>query len=95
MTKGIFIRDIDPEYFEGLLLKLDKYENSINELKTKFEPKSVNDYVSAAAAGTRLDCDRLTISNWSDKGLFPKYHIGARTYYKWSEIEAAMQKTKV
>jgi hypothetical protein len=36
----------------------------------------------------------VTLDTWADKGLLIKYHIGGRTYYKYSEVIGALQSLK-
>lgn len=36
----------------------------------------------------------VTLDTWADKGLLNKYHIGGRTYYKYSEVINSLQSLK-
>ena len=50
------------------------------------------EYLSKEELATKLKTSQATIFHWHKKGLFPKYCLGRRAYYKWSEVEQAMTK---
>lgn len=86
--QAVTIVQITPEELEELI-----YKAVIKCLKD-FNPKSAEtpkeDYMSRSAVAEMLDVDLSTIHNWTKKGKLKSCGIGARVYYKRSEIESAL-----
>jgi excisionase family DNA binding protein len=62
----------------------------LEELKNSFEPKTPTEYLTRNEVAEMLKCDASTIHNWTKKGKLVKHCLGNRTYYKRSEVEAAI-----
>jgi hypothetical protein len=45
-------------------------------------------------ASEKLKISLVTLNDWSKRGIIQSYLIGGRVYYKESEIEASLSKTK-
>jgi len=69
---------------------LTELKQLVEEIKASFEPKKPAEYMTRSEVAEMLKCDLSTIHNWNQKGKLRKYCLGNRTYYKRSEIEAAM-----
>ena len=67
-------------------------KNTLVELQQKFEPKLPSEYLTRAEVAQMLKCDLSTIHNWTVKKILVKYCIANRTFYKRSEVEAALVK---
>lgn len=61
------------------------------ELIKSYEPKSPSEYLTRDEVRDMLKCDQSTVHNWTIKGKLKKHCIGHRTYYKRSEVEAAIK----
>lgn len=61
------------------------------ELKQQFIPKQPAEYISAEELCKRLSITKPTVHEWRKRGIIQAYKIGARVYYKWDEVEKAMQ----
>lgn len=59
------------------------------ELAKKFKPKEPEEYLTRKELATMLKVDISTIHNWSKSGKLNPIGIGARVYYRRSEIESA------
>jgi excisionase family DNA binding protein len=64
--------------------------NQLEELKNSFEPKTPNEYLTRYEVAEMLKCDLSTVHNWTAKGKLKKFCIGNRTYYKRTQVEAAL-----
>jgi excisionase family DNA binding protein len=64
--------------------------NQMEEIKNNFMPKPLEEYLTRNEVAKMLKCDLSTVHNWTVKGKLKKYCIGNRTYYKRSEVEAAI-----
>jgi excisionase family DNA binding protein len=62
----------------------------LDEQKKSFEPKNPDEWLTRVEVAEMLKCDKSTVHNWTKKGKLKKYCIGNRTYYKRSEVEAAL-----
>lgn len=69
--------------FEGL-------QKEIKELKNNFEPVKPNELLTVNEVAKMLKVDRSTLWNWQQKGTLVPFGIGARVYYRRSDIETAL-----
>jgi len=88
MTKNsTILHEVTPEQintlFEGL-------QNQIKELKTNFEPTKPTELLTVNEVAEMLKVDRSTLWNWQQKGTLVPFGIGARVYYRRSDIEKAL-----
>ncbi len=70
--------------FNALHKKLDS-----QRLPKEFEP-SKEAYLTRHEVAEMFKCDISTVDNWRKSGILKAYGLGARVYYKKSEIESAM-----
>lgn len=88
MTKNLTIlHEVTPEQINTLFEGLQK---EIKELKTNFEPIKPTDILTVNEVAEMLKVDRSTLWNWQQKGTLVPYGIGARVYYRRSDIEASL-----
>jgi len=69
--------------FEGL-------QKQIKELKNNFEPTKPTELLTVQECVNLLKVDRSTLWNWQRKGTLIPFGIGARVYYRRSDIEDAL-----
>lgn len=70
--------------FNALHKKIDAQKH----FKESNSPKE--DYLTRHEVAEMLKCDISTVDNWSNSGILKPYGLGARVYFKMSEIKAAM-----
>ena len=51
------------------------------------------DYINKKELALRLKKTRRTIDHWMKRGWLPYYKIGRCVRFKWSEVDAELQKT--
>lgn len=86
-TTSTTFQNVTAEQINALFQGL---QNQLKDIKQNFEPKTPTELLSRDELAEILKCDRSTIHNWTIKGKLKKYGIGNRTYYKRSEVEAAI-----
>ena len=67
----------------------------VADINKSFEPKNPTVYLTRKEVAELLKCDLGTVNNWTKKGKLVKHCIGNRTYYKRSEVEAAIKEIKL
>lgn len=87
MKNSTLIHDITPEQLISMFQDL---QQQLAELKKNFEPKVPTEYLTRAEVKELLKCDLSTIHNWCKKGKLKPLGIGARVYFKRSDIEAIL-----
>ena len=70
---------------------VNEITKQLAEIKKSFEPKTPTEYLTRAEVAEMLKCDPSTVHNWTKKGKLVKHCLGNRTYYKRSEVEAAIK----
>lgn len=70
---------------------VNEITKQLAEIKKSFEPKTPTEYLTRTEVAEMLKCDLSTVHNWTKKGKLVKYCLGNRTYYKRSEVEAAIK----
>lgn len=81
-----------PEAISRVSEELTKISITLAALQLEFEPKIPNEYLTRQEVAEMLKCDLSTVHNWTTRGILTKYCISNRTYYKRSDIEAALVK---
>jgi excisionase family DNA binding protein len=81
-----------PSAIERVCNEVSIIKAQLIELKNSFEPKSPAEYLTRKEVAEMLKCDLSTVHNWTKKGKLVKYCLGDRTYYKRSEVEAALKR---
>lgn len=64
--------------------------NQLADLKNNFEPVKPTELLTVQECAKMLKVDRSTLWNWQQKGTLVPYGIGARNYYRRSDIETAL-----
>ena len=70
---------------------VNEITKQLAEIKKSFEPKTPTEYLTRTEVAEMLKCDPSTVHNWTKKGKLVKHCLGNRTYYKRSEVEAAIK----
>lgn len=87
METSTILNNVSAEQINSLFQGL---QNQLTALQTKFEPKTPTEYLTRNEVAGLLKCDLSTIHNWCKKGKLIPYGIGARVYFKRSDIEAVL-----
>ena len=70
----------------------DAVRQAIEETRQNTTPNTGSDLITREAALKLLEVTAPTLHDWTRRGLIPSYRIGARVYYKRSEIETALSR---
>lgn len=86
----------DSEEFENRIeQKLNQMRtNLVSELKKEFQPKAPVEYLTRSEVANLLKITTTTLDRWSDQGKLNRYGLGARIFYKRSEVENSLIKLK-
>ena len=86
----------DSEEFENRIeQKLNQLRtNLVSELKKEFQPKAPAEYLTRSEVANLLKITTTTLDRWSDQGKLNRYGLGARIFYKRSEVENSLIKLK-
>lgn len=79
---------VTPEQLQATIL--EGVKKQLTELKKEFQPKEPTEYLTRSEVAEMLKIDLSTLFNWTKKGKLKAHGIGARVYYKRSEIESAI-----
>lgn len=77
-----------PEQLQNAILEGVKQQ--LQELKSAYQPREPEEFLSRAEVAKMLKVDISTIFNWGKAGKIKRYGLGNRVYYKRSEIERAI-----
>ncbi|WNH13860.1 helix-turn-helix domain-containing protein [Thalassobellus suaedae] len=83
-----------PKAMELALEKLTTIEHQLNDLKLYFQPKEPVELMTRNEVTEYLKINMTTLWNWTNKRKLTAYGIGARVYYKRSEIEKSIIRFK-
>jgi DNA invertase Pin-like site-specific DNA recombinase len=87
--KNLKFEDL-PKAMELALEKLTTLEQQLDDLKLHFQPKEPVELMTRNEVAEYFKIDLSTLWNWTNKGKLIAYGIGARVYYKRSDIEKSM-----
>lgn len=87
MEKIQFIQ-VTPQQLEEKILTGIKTELSLF-LET-FQPKGPDSYLTRKEVSDLFKVDISTVHNWCKSGRLKPYQIGARVYFKMSDIESSL-----
>ena len=79
-----------PTAMEKTLERLAEIETQLNHLKEYFQPKEPVELMTRKEVAEHFKIDISTLHNWTKKGKLISYGLGARVYYKRSEIQQAL-----
>ncbi len=86
--EAIQITQTNANDFKSEILKGVKIQ--IDELKSQFQPKQPNEYLTRQEVATMFNVDLSTVHNWSKSKKLNPLGLGARVYFLRSEIEASL-----
>jgi predicted DNA-binding transcriptional regulator AlpA len=75
--------DFKTEILKGVKIQID-------ELKSQFQPKEPNEYLTRQEVAKMFNVDLSTIHNWCKSKKLNPLGLGARVYFLRSEIEASL-----
>lgn len=78
-----------PQQIEDAILK--GVQIQIDKLKSEFQPKIPNEYLTRNEVKELLKVDLSTVHNWTKKKKLLAYGIGSRVYYKRCEVEQSIK----
>jgi len=86
----------DSEDFENRIQqKLNQLGNNlISDLKKEFQPKEPPEFLTRSEVARLLKITTTTLDRWSEQGKLNRYGLGARIFYKRSEVENSLIKLK-
>jgi Helix-turn-helix domain len=91
--KNLSFEDL-PKAIELSLEKLATLEEELNIIKQNFQPKVPDELMTRQETADYFKINSTTLWSWTNKGKLIRYGIGARRYYKRSEIENVLIKLK-
>jgi len=89
MTVITQLHNVEPQQFLNPLLELKK---QIEDLKTHLQPKQPTEYLTRNEVAKMLKINLSTVHNWTRNKTLVAHSIGARIYFKRSEVENAIVK---
>lgn len=70
--------------------EVSRIKTGLEELIKNYEPKIPTELLTVQEVAEMLKVDRSTLWNWQQKQTLVPYGIGARVYYRRSDIEKAL-----
>lgn len=93
MRNSILLQELTPDQLSNLIAECVK--NQLQEFAGNLNTKNVNDdLLTRDETCTLLQIDSSTLWHWTNKGKVKAYGIGARRYYKRSELLEALTLVK-
>lgn len=80
---------ISPDELKAVISK--ELKQQLDGLVNHFQPKQPTEYLTRQQVAEMLDIDISTVQKWSKEGKLNPYSIGARVYFKRSDIENSLQ----
>lgn len=91
--EAIQITQTNANDFKSEILKGVKIQ--IDELKSQFQPKEPNEYLTRQEVAKMFNVDLSTIHNWCKSKKLNPLGLGARVYFLRSEIEQSLKPLNV
>ena len=85
-TTSTLVQNISAEELVQEITTIVRKE--LEDLKTSFQPKEPEEYLTRKEAADLLKINLTTLYNHTKKGKLKAYGLGNRVYYKRSEIES-------
>ncbi len=79
-----------PQALAEVFDEVYQVKKQLSELLEKFEPKAATELLTVTETIDLLKVNRVTLFNWHKKGTLIPFGIGARVYYRRSDIESAL-----
>ena len=92
MSKQIQFIQVTPEQLQDAII--EGVKTQLQDLKTHFQPKEPNEYLTRNEIAEMRKIDLSTVHNWSKKGILQAYQCGGRIFYKRKNVEEAIVKLK-
>lgn len=92
MSQTSMLIHVTPEELQNAII--EGVKTQLQDLKSHFQPKEPNEYLTRSDVAQMLKIDLSSVHNWTKKGVLISYQIGGRVYYKRAEIENAIIKLK-
>ena len=89
MKSSTILHEITPDEIFNIVN--EAIQKQLADFKKSFEPKQLDELMTGVEVKEMFKCDITTIYNWTKKGKLKKHGIGNRTYYKLSEVLAALK----
>jgi DNA invertase Pin-like site-specific DNA recombinase len=77
---------------ELILAKLTTIEKQLYDLNQNFQPKQLEGLMTRNEVAEYFKIDNSTLWHWTNKGKVIAYGIGAKRYYKRSELNESLVK---
>ncbi len=81
--------------FTDIQKKLDALHQRLTSIEKRSAAPPPPDFVDNNQFMDLMKLSRRTAQTWRDEGIIPYYMIGAKIYYKISDIEALLEKNKI
>lgn len=75
---------------EAIQHTLDKLNRTIEDLKSSFEPKKPEEYLTRQETSELLKINLSTLWAWTKKNRLKSYTLCGKVYYKRSQIEEVL-----
>ena len=83
---------VTPEQLQDAII--EGVKTQLQDLKTHFQPKEPNEYLTRNEIAEMLKIDLSTVHNWTKRGTLQSYQIQGRVYYKRKEIEERLREAR-
>jgi excisionase family DNA binding protein len=87
MQNGVLIEQVDRETLLGFIENVDK---SLTAINGKLSPPPATVWLTTEQVAERLQVSRVSVWDWTKKGLLKSYRIGNQVRYIESEVNAAL-----
>jgi len=76
-----------------------KQRNPIGTMSNESQPigpvaaaGEVEPFIDKVETSRRLDCGLRTLDAWMKRGLLPYYKVSKRVMFRWSEVQAVLER---
>ena len=85
---------IQSEAFKALMNKLNAMEEQIEKIGNR-RPRLEDEYIDSTEVCRLLQVSRKTLDRYREQDLIPYTKIKKRVYYRFSDLDAFMQRNSV
>lgn len=86
---------VDAQKITNLKLRLESLRARVCQLQSKQTDKSTLGWIDGQDVMTILNIGSRTLQTYRDNGTLPYSQVGAKIYYKPSDVESILQNKKV
>jgi excisionase family DNA binding protein len=90
ITSNEITFDTVPQALADVLSGVNQLISKVGDLERNYAPKEPDVYMTRREVSALLKCDLSTIHNWCRSGRLKPYGIGARVYFRRSEVLASI-----